>query len=85
MVIPQPMSQKNPDFEPLSPSYVENTGSRAPAVGPMGGAGPKRRRKKTLKFVRKSPKTKKIELGIKMCGISSEITWQLFFSILDPF
>ena len=29
MVIPQPMSQKNPDFEPLSPSYVENTGSRA--------------------------------------------------------
>ena len=23
------MSQKNPDFEPLSPSYVENTGFRA--------------------------------------------------------
>ena len=23
------MSQKNPDFEPLGPSYVENTGSRA--------------------------------------------------------
>ena len=34
-VFPQPMSQKNPDFEPLSPSYVENTVSRAPAVGRM--------------------------------------------------
>ena len=28
-VFPQPMSQKNPDFEPLSMSYVENTGLRA--------------------------------------------------------
>ena len=27
-VIPQPMSQKNPDFEPLSLSYAENTGSQ---------------------------------------------------------
>ena len=35
MVFPQPMSQKNPYFEPLSPSYVENTGLRAPAVGRM--------------------------------------------------
>ena len=26
MVIPQPMSQKNPDFEPLSPIYGQNTG-----------------------------------------------------------
>ena len=44
-----------------------------------GGAGPKGLRKKTLKFDRKSPKTKKIELTIKMCGISSEIVWQPFF------
>ena len=29
MVIPQPMSQKNPDFEPLSPIYGQNTGFRA--------------------------------------------------------
>ena len=29
MVIPQPMSQKNPDFEPLGPIYVQNTGSHA--------------------------------------------------------
>ena len=28
MVIPQPMSQKNPDFEPLSPIYGQNTGLR---------------------------------------------------------
>ena len=44
-----------------------------------GGAGPKRLRKKKLKFDRKSPKMKKIELTLKMCGISSEIAWQLFF------
>ena len=44
-----------------------------------GGAGPKRLRKKPLKFDRKSPKTKKIELTLKMCGISSEIAWRLFF------
>ena len=50
-----------------------------------GGAGAKGFRKKTLKFDRKSPKTKKIELTIKMCGISWEIAWQLFFSLLDPF
>ena len=43
-----------------------------------GGAGPKRLRKKTLKFDRKSPKTKKNERTIKMCGISSEIAWQTF-------
>ena len=29
MVIPQPMSQKDPDFEPLSPIYGQNTGLRA--------------------------------------------------------
>ena len=29
MVIPQPMSQKNPYFEPLSPIYGQNTGLRA--------------------------------------------------------
>ena len=28
MVIPQPMGQKNPDFEPLSPIYGHNTGLR---------------------------------------------------------
>ena len=28
MVIPQPMSQKNPDFEPLSLIYGQNTGLR---------------------------------------------------------
>ena len=28
MVIPQPMSQKNPDFGPLGPIYDQNTGSR---------------------------------------------------------
>ena len=28
MVIPQPMGQKNPDFEPLSPIYGQNTGLR---------------------------------------------------------
>ena len=51
-----------------------------------GGAGPKRLRKKPLKFDQKSPKTKKNELTLKMCGIPSEIAWQLFFSsILDPF
>ena len=33
MVIPQPMSQKNPDFEPLSPSYVRFV--RVLAVGLM--------------------------------------------------
>ena len=48
-----------------------------------GGAGPKR--KKTLKFDRKSPKTTKIELTIKMCGISSEVTWQLFFRFWTRF
>ena len=26
MVIPQPMGQKNPDFEPLVPIYGQNTG-----------------------------------------------------------
>ena len=51
-----------------------HTGGRA-----YGGAGPKGLRKKTLKFDRKSPKMKKIELTIKMCGILSEIVWQLFF------
>ena len=35
MVIPQPLSQKNPDIEPLSLHYVQSTGSRAPAVGLM--------------------------------------------------
>ena len=51
-----------------------------------GGAGQKRHRKKTLKFDRKSPKTKKkIELTIKMCGISSEIAWQLFFQFWTRF
>ena len=35
MVIPQPMSQKNPDFQPLSPIYGQNTGLRALAVGLM--------------------------------------------------
>ena len=50
-----------------------------------GGAGPKRRSKKPLKFDRKSPKTKKIELTIKMCEISSEITWQLFFRFWTRF
>ena len=52
-----------------------------------GGAGPKGLRKKTLKFDRKSPKTKKIEITIKMCGIPSEIAWQLFFrfwTCFDP-
>jgi hypothetical protein len=45
MVIPQPMSQKNPDFEPLSLIYRQNTGLRALAVGlmpsnpPGGGFG----------------------------------------------
>ena len=45
MVIPQPMGQKNPDFEPLSPIYGQNTGLRALAVGlmpsnlPRGGFG----------------------------------------------
>ena len=29
MVIPQPKGQKNPDFEPLSPIYGQNTGLRA--------------------------------------------------------
>ena len=29
MVIPQPMGQKNPGFEPLSPIYGQNTGLRA--------------------------------------------------------
>ena len=43
------------------------------------GAGPKRLGKKRLKFDRKSPKVKKIELTIKMCGISLEIAWHLFF------
>ena len=50
-----------------------------------GGAGPKRVRKKTLKFDPKSPKTEKIELTIKMCGISSEIAWQLFFRFWTRF
>ena len=50
-----------------------------------GGAGPKRLRKKTLKIDRKSPKTKKIELTIKMCGISSQIAWQLFFRFWTRF
>ena len=40
---------------------------------------------KNLKFDWKSPKVIKIELTIKMCGISSEIAWQLFFSILESF
>ena len=35
MVIPQPMGQKNPDFEPLSPIYGQNTGFRALVVGLM--------------------------------------------------
>ena len=50
-----------------------------------GGAGPKGLRKKTLKFDQKSPKTNKIELTIKMCGISSEIAWQLFFRFWTRF
>ena len=50
-----------------------------------GGAGPKGLRKKTLKFDPMSPKTKKIELTIKMCGISSEIAWQLFFRFWTRF
>ena len=29
MVLLQPMGQKNPDFEPLSPIYGQNTGLRA--------------------------------------------------------
>ena len=49
-----------------------------------GGVGPKRLRKKPLKFDRKSPKTKKIKLTIKMCGISSRILWQLLFFDYGP-
>ena len=40
---------------------------------------------KIWNLTEKSPKVKKIELTIKMCGISPGIPWQLFFSILDPF
>ena len=59
---------------------------RARASGrAYGGAGPKALRKKTLKFDRKPPKTKKIELAIKMCGISSETPWQLFFRFWTRF
>ena len=50
-----------------------------------GGAGPRGLGKKTLKFDRKSPKTKKIELSIKRCRISSEIVWQLFFRFWTRF
>ena len=50
-----------------------------------GGAGPKRLRKKTLKFDQKSPKKKTIELAIKMCGISPEIMWQPFFRFWTRF
>ena len=50
-----------------------------------GGAGPTGLRKKTLKFDRKSPKTKKNELTLKMCGISSEVAWQLFFWVSTRF
>ena len=46
-----------------------------------GGAGPKRLRKK----LRKIPKNEKIKLTIKMCGISSEIAWQLFFRFWTRF
>ena len=67
---------------------MSKTPVRARASGwAYGGAGPKGLRKKPLKFDRKSPKTKKIELTIKMCGISSEIVWQLFFrfwTCFDP-
>ena len=49
-----------------------------------GGAGPKRLRK-NLKFDQKSPKTKKIGITLKMCGISSEIAWQLFFRFWTRF
>ena len=50
-----------------------------------GSAGPKRLRKKPLKFDQKSSRTKKIELTLKMWGISSEIAWQLFFQFWTRF
>ena len=50
----------------------------------IGEAGPKRL-SKNLKFDRKSPKTKKIELTIKMCGILSEIARQPFFRFWTRF
>ena len=68
---------------------MSKTPVRARAGGRAdGGAGPKRLRKKTQKFDRKSPKTKKIKLTIKMCGmcgISSGIAWQLFFRFWTRF
>ena len=51
----------------------------------MGARGQKDLEKKMLKFDQKSPKTKKIELTIKMCGISSEIAWQLVFQFWTRF
>ena len=69
-------------LDPFWPTFGHFTGSGRYSL--YRGAGPKRL-SKNLKFDRKSPKVKKIELTIKMCGISSGIPWQLFFSILDPF
>ena len=47
------MSQKNPDFEPLSPMYDQNTGvSRALAVGRMPS------NPRTLPFLAKIPKNR---------------------------
>ena len=85
MVILRLMSQNNRDFEPLSPRYVENTGSRTPAVGPMGARGQKDLEKKLWNLTENHQKRKKIELTIKMCGISSEIAWQLFFRFWTHF
>ena len=40
---------------------------------------------KILNLTEKSRKVKKIELTIKMCGISSGIPWQLFFRFWTRF
>ena len=71
-----------PILDPFWPTFGHFTGSGR--YGLYRGAGPKRL-SKNLKFYQKPSKTKKIELTIKMCGISSEIAWQPLFFILGPF
>ena len=79
MVIPQPTIQKNRDFEPLSPSYVKNTGSRAPAVGPMGVWGQKDLEKKCWNLTENHQKRKKSNLPSNCAEFRQESPGNFFF------
>ena len=69
-------------LDPFWPTFGHFTSSGR--YGLYRGARPKGL-SKNLKFHRKSRKVKKIELTIKMCGISPGIPWQLFFRFWTRF